>query len=92
MVSVFFSLFSQNAEQKQKQNTEDDKLINENNTPYVYQGTTGYTNNSNEDKLFPSVEDVMNQKPSEINNSETESENVNKPGECYNIPPPADDN
>ena len=92
MVSVFFSLFSQNAEQKQKQNTEDDKLINDNNTPYVYQGTTGYTNNSNEDKLFPSVEDMMNQQPSDINNSETESENVNKPGECYNIPPPADDN
>ena len=91
MVSVFFSIISHHLEQS-SQNTEEDKLINDNNTPNVYQGTTGYTNNSNEDKLFPSVEDVMNQKPSEIHNNETENENVNKPGECYNIPPPADDN
>lgn len=74
-------LFSQHLEQQPNQNPEDDKLNNENNTPNVDQGITEYKNHSNEDKLFPSVEDVMNQKPSEINNSETESENVNKSGE-----------
>ena len=84
-------LFSQHLEQQPNQNPENDKLNNENNTPNVDQGITEYKNHLNEDKLFPSVEDVMNQKPSEINNSETESENVNKSGECYNIPPPADE-
>ena len=90
MFAVFFSIISQHLEQQP--NTEDDKLINDNNTPYVVQETAGYQNNSKEDQLFPSVEDVMNQKTTEINNSETERENVNKPGECYSIPPPADDN